>query len=554
MLHPGALSSRPDTTVARNPEHELADELRRQREEQQIILDAMPAMVWYKDRHNRILRANRAAAEAINRTADELAGASTYDLYPDEAAAYHRDDLEVIESGRPKLGIVEQMRTAKGDKVWVRTDKIPYRDQHGDIVGVIVFALDITDRKLAEEALEEARAELERRVDERTAELQAAVATLRAEVAEREKAEERLALALWATDLGLWDWDLDRGEVVIDKGSADLLDYAVDEFVPLVQHWQQLIHPDDLPQTERALREYLSGPRSDSHVEVEHRMRVKGGQYRWILTRGKVVQWSAEGRPQRIAGTHTDITARKEIEAQVHRQQVELAHVLRLQTVEGVAGELAHEINQPLGAIANFASGLIARLQQGAEPSTLLDGAEQIAKQALRAAEVLRRLRDFTRKTAPRRELMDLNALVRDAVGLVEPDVRRHAVELRLRLAAPPPHVLVDGVQVVQVILNLAINGIEAIVAAEETHGCLTIETRAAGANAEVLVSDTGAGPSPEARERLFEPFFTTKRGGLGMGLSIARGIVEAHGGRLVLAPDNGAGTTFSVTLPLAER
>jgi two-component system, LuxR family, sensor histidine kinase DctS len=154
----------------------------------------------------------------------------------------------------------------------------------------------------------------------------------------------------------------------------------------------------------------------------------------------------------------------------------------------------------------------VARLQQGAEPSTLLDGAEQIAKQALRAAEVLRRLRDFTRKTAPRRELMDLNALA-----------------------------------------NLAINGVDAIVAAGEPRRRLTIETRAAGSQAQVLVSDTGTGLSPEAEQHLFEPFFTTKRGGLGMGLSIARGIVEGHGGRLVLEPPNGAGTTFSVTLPIAD-
>jgi len=208
--------------VARNHKLELADELRRQREEQEIILDAMPAMVWYKDRNNRILRANRAAAEASNRTTSELVGASTYEFYPDEAEAYHRDDLEVIESGRPKLGIVEQMQTSTGEKRWVQTDKIPYRDDNGEIVGVIVFAIDITDRKLAEDALERARVELEHRVDERTAELRAAVATLRAEVAEREKAEQRLALALWATDLGLWDWDLVTGEVVTDKGSADL--------------------------------------------------------------------------------------------------------------------------------------------------------------------------------------------------------------------------------------------------------------------------------------------------------------------------------------------
>jgi len=539
--------------VARNHKLELADELRRQREEQEIILDAMPAMVWYKDRHNRILRANRAAAEASNRTTSELVGASTYDLYPEEAEAYHRDDLEVIESGRPKLGIVEQMQTSTGEKRWVQTDKIPYRDDSGEIVGVIVFAVDITDRKLAEDALEHARVELEHRVDERTAELRAAVATLRAEVAEREKAEQRLALALWATDLGLWDWDLVTGEVVTDKGSADLLGYTMEELTPLVQNWQRIIHPDDLPRTERALAEYLAGPRLNSHVQVEHRFRAKNGEYRWVLTRGKVVQWSALGRAQRIAGTHTDITAAKALEAQMHRQQIELAHVLRLQTVEGVAAELAHEINQPLGAIANFATGMIARLRQGAEPSTLVDGAEQIAKQALRAAEVLRRLRDFTRKGAPRRDLMDLNALVRDAVSLIEPDIRRHEVDVRFRLAAPPPSVLVDGVQIVQVILNLAVNGIEAMAATGRPGGCLTIETRTTPAQAEVVVSDTGTGVSEDAQARLFEPFFTTKQGGLGMGLSIARAIVEAVGGRLTVEPAGRAGATFLVTLPLAD-
>ena len=538
--------------MARNQELELADELRRQREEQEIILDAMPAMVWYKDRNNRILRANRAAAEASNRTTSELVGASTYDLYPDEAEAYHRDDLEVIESGRPKLGIVEQMQTSSGEKRWVQTDKIPYRDDSGEIVGVIVFAVDITDRKLAEDALEEARVQLERRVDERTTELRTAVATLRAEVAEREKAEERLALALWATDLGMWDWDLVTSNVVIDKGSAELLGYTMEELTPLVQNWRQLVHPDDLPRTERALAEYLAGPRLDSHVQVEHRMRTKGGEYRWVLTRGKVVQWSALGRPQRIAGTHTDITAAKALEAQMHRQQIELAHVLRLQTVEGVAAELAHEINQPLGAIANFATGMIARLRQGAEPATLVDGAEQIAKQALRAAEVLRRLRDFTRKGAPRRELTDLNGLVRDAVSLIEPDARRHKVDVQLRLATPSPSVLVDGVQIVQVILNLAINGVEAMAAAGPG-GRLTIETRTAPTHAEVVVSDTGPGVTEEAQARLFEPFFTTKRGGLGMGLSIARALVEAVGGRLSVEPASGAGAMFLVTLPLAD-
>jgi len=213
-----------------------------------------------------------------------------------------------------------------------------------------------------------------------------------------------------------------------------------------------------------------------------------------------------------------------------------------------LASALAHEINQPLGAIANFASGLVARLQQGAEPATLLDGAEQIAKQALRAAEVLRRLRDFTRKGAPRRELTDLNGLVRDAVSLIEPDVRRHNVDLRLRLATPSPSVLIDGVQVVQVVLNLAINGVEAM----NGRGRLSLEGSRQNGHVALAVTDTGHGIPAERRQQVFEPFYSGKPNGTGLGLTIAERIVAAHGGRIEIDSEPGRGTRVTLLFPLA--
>jgi protein-histidine pros-kinase len=128
-------------------------DLRLQQIKQQALLDLIPAMVWYKDAHNRILRANRRAAESINKTVAEVEGESTYDLYPEEAEKYHQDDLEVIVSGQPQLGIVELYQTGSGEKRWVQTDKVPYRDTDGTVLGVLVFAQDITDRKRTEEAL-----------------------------------------------------------------------------------------------------------------------------------------------------------------------------------------------------------------------------------------------------------------------------------------------------------------------------------------------------------------------------------------------------------------
>lgn len=139
--------------ITRRKESEAA--LHQQRVEQQVLLDLIPAMVWYKDSQNRILRANRRAAESINKTVEEVEGQSTYDLYPDEAERYHQDDLAVITSGQPKLGIVEPYEIAPGQKRWVQTDKVPYRDAQGNVIGVLVFAQDITERRQAALVLEE---------------------------------------------------------------------------------------------------------------------------------------------------------------------------------------------------------------------------------------------------------------------------------------------------------------------------------------------------------------------------------------------------------------
>jgi PAS domain S-box-containing protein len=160
--------------------------------EYRLIFDSVPALIWYKDCDNRILRANRPAAESMGRSVADLEGQSAYDLYPDEAAAYHRDDLDVVHSGRPRLGIIEQVMTGSGDKIWVQTDKMPYRNERGEIIGVLVFAVDITERHHAQEEVRKLNAELEQRVHERTAQLEA-------EIAERKRAEgdlRRLAVEL----------------------------------------------------------------------------------------------------------------------------------------------------------------------------------------------------------------------------------------------------------------------------------------------------------------------------------------------------------------------
>src|SRR5262245_50478033 len=307
--------------------------------EMEVLLDSMPAFIWYKDCENRILRANRLAAESMGLSVDQLEGRSTYDLYPDEASKYHHDDLEVIRSGEPKLGIVEVLTTASGEKRWVRTDKIPYRNEAGEIVGVIVFAVDISERVGAEEALQRAHDELERRVDERTGQLVATVEMLQAEMVERQRAEER-----------------------------------------------------------------------------------------------------------------------------VRQQQAELAHVLRLRTVQGMVAQLAHELNQPLAAVVNFAHGLARRLScPELDVASARRVTDHISREAVRAAEVVQRLRAFLRKDAPRRELCDARDVVREAAHLIDDEARRAGVALLLDLDPHDATVEIDTIQVEQVVLNLLRNALEAM-------------------------------------------------------------------------------------------
>ncbi len=256
---------------------------------------------------------------------------------------------------------------------------------------------------------------------------------------------------------------------------------------------------------------------------------------------------------------HRERRRAEQAEAEVHarKHQGELAHAARLSTLGGMAAGLAHEINQPLAAIVSYARGCARRLRTGdARPEALLEIVESIAAQALRAAAVLRRIRDFVRHRELPRERVDLGELVREALRFAEVEARHQGVALRVELSPTPLAVDVDPVQIEQVILNLVRNGFEATasrLAREADPREVVIRTARTPRGAEVTVSDSGTGVSPETAARLFEPFFTTKRDGLGLGLSISRSIVEAHEGRLWASPNTPRGATFHVELPVSR-
>lgn len=377
------------------------------------------------------------------------------------------------------------------------------------------------------------------------------VSERRAAEEEHQRFHERFQLALRCTSDGLWDWEPLAGRVYFSPQWKAILGCAEDEFPDAIDAWWDRIHPDD---REASLRRFEELRASENFpVTWEHRLRHQDGGYRTIAARGVSLR-DGRGEVYRLAGSITDVTPQREAEGEARRRQAELERVLRLTTVGEMATGLAHEINQPLTAIAAYAESSARRLRQQTPPPSgaLLDAFEEIAAQAHRAAEIVRRIRSFLRREPMRREQVDLMTLI-DGVGrLSARDLLRNGIQLRVAAASPLPTVLADPVQLEQVLLNLVRNAAEAIEGNPPGRPRLIEILAEAGADRiAVVVSDTGLGVDPAAAERAFDPFFTTKREGLGMGLAISRSIVESHGGRIGHGPSPSGGAAFRVQLPL---
>jgi C4-dicarboxylate-specific signal transduction histidine kinase len=234
-----------------------------------------------------------------------------------------------------------------------------------------------------------------------------------------------------------------------------------------------------------------------------------------------------------------DVTDRKQAEEALRQAQADLAHVSRVTTLGEMAASIAHEVDQPLSGVVINANACL-RFLSGATPNLVevRDGLQAIARDGRRAADVIARIRALARRTVTEKEPLDIDEVIREVVALAEEEARR----TRARLG--------DRVQLQQVVLNLLLNGLEAMHAVVGRPRELVISTqREAADRVRVVVRDSGSGIDPQLADRMFEAFHSTKRGGLGMGLSISRTIVEQHGGRLWAVPNDGPGTTFQFTV-----
>jgi PAS domain S-box-containing protein len=312
------------------------------------------------------------------------------------------------------------------------------------------------------------------------------------------------------------------------------------------------LHPDDVPRLREALT--ASAPEGVQPVEV----RLRDTARNWRALDGAVANLLGNAAVRGLVFNARDVTRRRQAESDLRRNQAELTHVLRLGTISEIAAALAHEINQPLSAISNYASACARRLDGAASTSPELQrelqrGLQLIAAEALRAGRIVRGLRDHSRKGDGGMEMVDVNDVVCRAVELMEPQARLQGVSVRVQSGEDLPSVYADGIQIEQVVLNLLLNGVESMHSSPVK--ILFAWTVQHQEQVEICVRDTGVGLDPAVGDRVFEPFFTTKPTGLGMGLAISRRIVEAHGGTFrVFANPDGRGSTFSFSLPLPPQ
>jgi PAS domain S-box-containing protein len=405
------------------------------------------------------------------------------------------------------------------------------------IVCAVATAFLSSNRKSSETAIRNARDQLEVRVRERTAELLRS----NAEILER---EHQLRAITEAIPQQIWRANA-RG--FIDYCNGHLCDYIGSSMDALTgEAIFNAVAPEDEPLFRQG---WNSAVASGDNFEAEVRVRGASGLYRWFLVRS-IARRSEDGQVACWYGIHIDIEQQHQAQTKLIAAQDDLSRLSRTLSLAEMAASIAHELNQPLTAVVTHAYA--CRQWLFADPPNLQKAAataEKIVKESTRAGEVVARVRALFRKDSPHREMVDLNRLVRELIGLLRDEAIRRRVSIKLHLAEEIPLIAMDRVLVQQVLLNLSANAMDAMSEAAPPRELVIRSEKHGEDGLLVAVEDSGSGIAPEIAGRIFEPFFSTKPHGIGMGLAICRGIVEAHDGRLWSTKANNGGAVFLFTL-----
>ena len=498
----------------------VVEALRRERDRAQAYLDLAEVMLLALDANGTISLVNRKGCEILGWPEDELVGRNWFDTcLPADLRADVRSMFARFFDGTasPAQYAEHDVLTRGGERKLIAWRNVLLRDERGLVSGTLSSGEDITEQRNAIEALR--------------------------------NSEQLLRDAQSIANLGNYETTLPDGPA---DWSAQM--YAIlgtdpaDGPLTLKAYVERCVHPDDRARFMSAWHRLVD---EREPLDVEYRIVRPDGSSHYVHSIGRIAQGD-HGLLQ-VVGTLHDITDRKRAEEESRQAQDRLTQFSRLSTMGEMAAGLAHEINQPLTAIANYAQALQRMLAapQGADPDDVTLALEQISAQALRAGEVIRRLRSFVKNREAKTEIVDPARLISDLLVFAEPDARLNDIRLQVEHGDALPPVACDPVQIQQVLLNLIRNAIDATIEAGTPSRRIVLRARLDDDGAvEVSVEDRGTGISPEVAENLGNPFFTTKAAGTGLGIAISRSILRAHGGRLAHRATPGGGATVFFTLP----
>ena len=342
--------------------------------------------------------------------------------------------------------------------------------------------------------------------------------------------EQRIALAAGAANLGFWSRDFKRDEIWVTEQWRSMFGFTKSE--PLqIDDFLHRLHPDDREIMRPSLVKWAQG---DGSFHIEYRVQMPDGGTRWMASEG-YLELDGRGQPMRLQGVTLDITDRKQAELDAHAHRNEVAHLLRAASLGELSSALAHELSQPLTAIlGNAQAAQLILARSDCDLEEIREILEDIASDDQRACEIIGRLRTLLKKGEFQPRLLAANELIHEALKLMNYDLMAHHIRVITELGVGLPSIRGDSVQLQQVLINLILNAVDAMSDRAQNARTLTLQScRLEDNSVRFSVADTGKGIAPGNEEKIFEPYHTTKPRGLGLGLSLSRSIVFAHGGRL---------------------
>jgi PAS domain S-box-containing protein len=470
------------------------------------------------DEHGRILYMNDEACRHTGYTRDEMATISVWDVNPEFTAekwSEHWQTLKTLQSVT-----FESYHRRKDGQMFPVEISAKYVEYEGTVFNVAIVR-DITERKRAEDALR--------------------------------RSEAYLSEAQRLTRTGSW---ADNGTPVYwSEEHYRIFGFDPRQGLPSRQQVLERIHPDDRAMVHQAFGTVTN---AKADCEAHYRIVMSDGTVKYAHGIGHPVL-DDDGNVVEMVGTTVDVTERKLAEdarARLHQLETDLAHINRISVMGELTASIAHEVNQPLSGVVSNASACL-RWLAGDAPNVEegREAARRIVRDGKRAAEIIARIRALTKRTQGTREKLDLNGTIMEVLPLVGDESKKRGVTIRTCFADELVPVLGDRVQLQQLVLNLVMNGLEAMDTVTDRPRDLLITSRnIKQGEAEITIQDSGIGLDPEQSARIFDAFYTTKPTGMGMGLSICRSILHAHGGRLWTTPNEGPGTTFHFTLPIKQE